>query len=183
MRQVVAERYARAFFELAEETDSLDQLHAELMDVFEVLRSQADLRKILEHPLIPGAEKKSLLARIFPKASQNLSNFLFLLVDRRRIDFLPEICALFSKLFHEKRQKLVAEVTTARPLDEIQSQTLRERLEAAYRQEVTLETRIDPAVLGGVRVRIGDQILDGTLGWRLETLRQHLSQMKDGGTL
>ncbi|HEY9765094.1 MAG TPA: ATP synthase F1 subunit delta [Chroococcales cyanobacterium] len=182
MRQVVAERYALAFFELSIELGILEETFLELGEAAEVCRQNPELMGMLTHPLIPASGKKDLLLRLLPKASLELSNFLKVLIDKGRINLISEIEELFGRRYREASRKLVAEVVSARKLDEEQERILRESLERLYGREVALEEKVDPAVLGGTRVRIGDQVLDDTLAGRLEALRFILIR-SDGGKL
>ncbi|HBN09728.1 MAG TPA: hypothetical protein DD435_14105 [Cyanobacteria bacterium UBA8530] len=182
MRQVVAERYALAFFELSVELGKLEETFLELKEAADVFRSNPELVGMLTHPLIAASEKKDLILRLLPGASPELANFLKVLVDKGRFNLISEIDGLFARRYREASRKLVAEVVSARKLDQEQGKNIRESLVKLYGREVTLEERVDPAVLGGARVRIGDQVLDDTLAGRLEALRFNLIR-SDGGKL
>lgn len=135
------------------------------------------MRRLLEHPLIAHSEKQALLHKVFPGLSVDTRNLLNLLVDRDRISALLSIVEGFSERYNEARRKLMAEVTTALPIDTGLEEEIRQGLSRMYDQEVSMAVKVDPAILGGVRVRIGDRIIDDTLQGRLEALKRHL----DGG--
>jgi F-type H+-transporting ATPase subunit delta len=135
------------------------------------------MRSLLEHPLISPSEKKGLVARVFPNLSEETRNLLNLLIDRRRIPVLLEVIEGVSERYNQARGKVMAEVTTAVSIDHELEEQIRQGLSRMYEKEVSMAVKVDPEVLGGVRVRIGDRIIDDTLRGRLEALKRHL----DGG--
>lgn len=155
----------------------LDAAYDELQGVADIYRQQEEMRTLLEHPLIVPSEKKALLAQVFPALSEETRNLLNLLVDRRRVPVLLEIVEGFTERYNQLRGKLMAEVTTAVAIDQGLEDQIRQGLSRMYNQEVSMTVKVDPEVLGGVRVRIGDRIIDDTLRGRIEALKRHL----DGG--
>ncbi len=178
LRGAVAGRYAQALYDLAEAQGLVDQVEQELMAVNQVIADSREFQKVLYHPRITAQEKKNVLKSIFAgKVSPVTENFLFLLVDRHREAFLNDIVAQFSALADRARNIVQAEVTSAIELTKEEKKKLGEVLNKITGKKVQTAYSVDPALIGGVVVRIGDRVIDGSLRTRLATLREHLRQI------
>lgn len=172
----VVKRYALSLVEVGQETGTLDQLERELRQVVEAIATHRELDETLRHPGVPVDRKKELLKSIFgDRLSSYLQNFLFVLLDKKRAGLLPQILADFLIEANWVRGLEVAHVETARPLADDTQQRLAEALSKAMGRRVTLEVRLNPELIGGLRVRIGDRVLDSSLITQLESLRRTLS--------
>lgn len=175
----VARRYATALTQVAQAHGLLDKIEQELGGLAARIETDAELQKVLIHPEVTPQSKKEILTRLFAKeVSPYVLNLLKLLVDKDRFGHLQEINAAYRMLANRIRRKIPVEVVTARPLTPEDQAALAGKLSRASGWQVELDTRVDPAVLGGIRVRIGDRVIDGTVARRLELLKKQLSQVR-----
>jgi F-type H+-transporting ATPase subunit delta len=130
--------------------------------------------QFLTSPVVPPDRKQAALTELLPGVSPEMANFLGLLTRRGRLDLLPGILAAFGELAREARGVETATVTTAVPIDERQKTLIASRLTQRIGKTVQVETRVDPAILGGVVAQIGDDVIDGSVRGRLERLRRSL---------
>ncbi|HWQ61193.1 MAG TPA: F0F1 ATP synthase subunit delta [Negativicutes bacterium] len=171
----LALRYAEALYELAAEKQALDGVEKELDIVEETLAAHEELATLIYHPQMPLAAKKETVEKVFgPQVSDYVRNFLLLLVDKRRETALPAIIREYKVLANKARNIAEAEVTTARPLAEDDKQALAARLSAVTGKTVVLNTRVDDRIVGGVVVKIGDKLIDGSVVRQLDALRTAL---------
>lgn len=174
----VARRYAEALYDLAAETGMVDRMENELEAVSEAIKASAELKKILHHPRITAEEKKGLIKDLFAgKVSPVMENFLYLLIDRKREALLDEIRERFVDLANKARNIVRAEVTSAVELTAKEKEELQEVLGRITKKNVKISYQVDPGIIGGVVVRIGDRVIDGSLRTRLAAMRDHLRQV------
>ncbi len=175
MSQLVADRYAEALFQLATENGIVDRLDQELTLITQTLTENADLRLLIEHPLVARDDKKVVAVSIFKAHVHELTlNFLQLLFDKGRGGALELIQVRFHHLASRLQKRLVVQVTTAVPIPNEDVEHFRERLEREWDRLIEIEPHIDPDVLGGARMKVEDQVIDGTLKGALDKLRQDL---------
>jgi F-type H+-transporting ATPase subunit delta len=129
----------------------------------------------LTSPVVPADKKRAVLAELLPRIAPEVGRFLGILARRDRLDLVPEIAQVFRRLLNEHHGIAVAQVTTAIPIDARQQAVIANRLERRLGKTVTLETRVDPSILGGVIAQIGDNVIDGSVRGRLERLRRTLT--------
>lgn len=176
-KQVVAKRYASALFEIAKEQQLLDQLEQELRVVKQVFAQNEALLSVLNHPKIALAKKKALIEEAFANISTVLKHTLMLLLDRHRIDIVEDLADAFIALVNEARGVAEAIVYSARPLTEDETKALAE----VFAKKVGVDTLritniIDKDVIGGVKVRIGNRIFDGSVSGKLARLQRQLTR-------
>lgn len=172
---VVSERYAEALFAIAKEENKVDKLKEDLILTVGTLKDYPEFRKLFYHPVINLDDKKEMFQNLFADKVENvLINFVKLLIDKKRENLLEEICALFIKMVNNLQSKVVAEVYTAVELAEDDLNMLKEQLEKYLSKKVEIEKHTDKSVLGGVLVKIGDRIIDGTLKTRFENMSRTL---------
>jgi F-type H+-transporting ATPase subunit delta len=150
----LAEVYARALFEAARDNDVLDRVHDELGEFADALESERNLQVFLFSPYFSSEEKKDGVKRIVSDADERLVNFLELLAERHRMPALFRIKREFDAMWADENQLLPVTVTSA----------------------VELSSNVDPDVLGGLMVRVGNMVLDGTVRNRLERLRKTVAK-------
>ena len=168
----LATKYARAIYELAAEKNMLDQVETELGLVESTINEYSDLSTLIYHPRVLPQAKKETISKIFSNdIAEVVLKFLMLLIDKRRETALPAIIREYVKLANEVRNIVEAEVTTATPLDQQQQTALMNKLGLVTGKKIALKTQIDKAIIGGVVVRIGDKLIDGSVARQLETLR------------
>ena len=177
---MIAKRYAQALFELGKEENALDILQSELKAVVEILKSQADLQKIIYHPQISSEEKKEIWSQLLSgKANQLTINFIFLVTDRKREEFLVEISEEFDNLIRAEKHITVAQVTTAVEIRDEQKEKLRVKLlEVTGKEQIELDTKVDPAIIGGVIVKIGNTLIDDSIAKHLAALSKRSKEIQ-----
>lgn len=169
----VAARYAEAL--LGAVGQDPDRAQAELAQIQQTLAAAPELRQVLQHPEIPLERKDALVERIFGSAlSAEVVAFLKVLLEHDRMEALPEIAADFANLVAEAKGVVEVQVTSAVPLTPEEESTLSAVLGRITGKRITLAPSVDPEVLAGVAVRIGDRLIDGTARQRLEALREQL---------
>jgi len=177
LRGAVARRYAHAMFELALEGDMLDSLESDLKGVLEIVEGNPELQRIIYHPQVTSKDKKELVGNIFSEhISAVAKNSLFFLIDRRRESFLGDIVAAFILLANQHRNIVEVHVTSAVEMNEKEQKNLAKVLDKLAGKKVQPEYAVDPSLIGGVVVRIGDRVIDGSVKTRLATLRDRLIQ-------
>ncbi|HAA89098.1 MAG: ATP synthase subunit delta [Thermoanaerobacterales bacterium 50_218] len=177
IHKVVARRYAEALFEVASEQQNLDQVLEDLRLVVEFLRVSPELKQLLEHQKLSFGKKKEIIRELWGnKVSDVVLIFLELLVDKRRERYLEAIYEVYQELLRSTRNIVLAEVKTAFPLEEEDKKELIDVLEKLTRKKVELEVSVDPELIGGIVVKIGDRIFDGSIAKRLELLKAHLAE-------
>lgn len=178
MSTPTARRYARALFMLGAEQGNVEQLSRELESVAATVRGSDELAKLLSDPVVSPADRKAVMIEVLSRlgVSPTTRNAALLLTDRRRGALIPDVADALRALGDEKAGKVQAEVTSAVPLGEGQYQRLTSVLEKLTGRKITLQRKVDPALIGGVVTRIGDKVYDGSVRTRLEELRQAAMQ-------
>jgi F-type H+-transporting ATPase subunit delta len=171
---VIAKRYATALLELGSEANQLDAIVEEMDRVAAAYESSEELRNAFENPLIPHEAKRQILGDVVERLGlgQTTRSFLGLLVNRRRIRALPPIATRLREMADLRRGLTRAEVLTAMPLPEEYFEKLQRELERITGRKVALERKLDPTLICGVLVRIGDTVYDGSLLARLKQLKE-----------
>ena len=172
----IAEVYARALFEVAKEHDALDRVHDELGEFAEALSNDRTLQVFLFSPYFSSGEKRDGIARIVSDADEHLLNFLELLAERHRMPALFRIKREFDALWADERRLLPVTVTSAIELDEGLVEDIGKRIQDQTGRKVELSSNVDPEVLGGLMVRVGNVVLDSTVRNRLERLRKQVTK-------
>jgi F-type H+-transporting ATPase subunit delta len=176
----ISKRYARAFFEIAEEEKKLEQYYAELRQFSSLVEGNKDLKDFLANPIFEQESKKKILEQIIGKLSLSSMtvNFLKLLVDKKRIDVLPDIETCYRQLMDETLKKVRVTVKTAFPLSgEMQNHILAGLKKMTGRDvEVTLED--DQSLLGGIVIGVGDTLYDGSIKNQLNNMRNLLGEAR-----
>jgi F-type H+-transporting ATPase subunit delta len=166
-----ARRYARALLDVAQEGDPA-AVREELRAVGSRLEQHAALAEALAHPVLPATKKRALLLAVFKdELSPPVLRLLELLVERGRVGLLPAVASAYAALFNAQRGVAQAEVVSAAPLDADERRGLQAALERASGLGVELALREDPALLGGLLVRLGGRSYDGSVRGRLRALR------------
>ncbi len=175
LRGAVARRYAQALYEIAVDKKSLDALEEELKAVSAVVESERGLQQILFHPQITVSEKRQVLKELFEgRISETTLNFLYLLVDRHREAYLSGIVEEFIILANAARNMVDAKVISAKALSKAQKKELANVLNRLAGKEVNPEYAVDASLIGGLVVRIGDKVIDGSVKYKLEALKTRL---------
>lgn len=171
-RDSAPRRYAEAAFQLATRDGSIETWRRELEQA--AAATDGQLMDVLANPALPLDERLEAANRVFASLGQSVRNIIFLLVRRHRIEQLPRVVAEFIRL-DERRQGIIhANATSAAPLTDLEVKALTARLEQMTGGRIALETDVDASLLGGLIVRVGDRLIDGSVRGRLERLRNQL---------
>jgi len=170
----VAKRYAQAALAVAKEHGQLTHWEQRLRDLIQVAED-ADLEEFVENPAIPLEAKVQVIERLFPDEDDRyLRNLLILLLERGRWHQLRDVVEAFQQLLREERGVLDVELVTAVPLEEAEIERVRQQLETRLGRPVQLRTTVDPELLGGAVLRIGDEVFDASVRTQLTGLRRQL---------
>jgi ATP synthase F1 delta subunit len=172
----IAEVYARALFEAAKENDVLDRVHDELGEIVEALEENEELETFFFSPYFSSDEKKEGVGKVLSGADERTVNFLELLAERHRMPVLFRIRRDFDELWAKEKRLLPVSVTSAVELDDKLLKEIGKRIQEQTGQEVDLTSQVDPYVLGGLVVRVGNMVLDASVRNRLEQLRKQVAR-------
>ena len=172
----IAEVYSRALFEAAKDSDALDRVHDELGEFADALDADRNLQVFLFSPYFSSAEKRDGIRKIVSDADERVVNFLELLAERHRMPALFRIRRSFDSMWAEENKLLPVTVTSAVELDEGLVKDIGKRIEEQTGRQVELSSSVDPEVLGGLRLQVGNMVLDATVRNRLEQLRKQVAK-------
>ncbi|MFN3512292.1 MAG: F0F1 ATP synthase subunit delta [Phenylobacterium sp.] len=169
----VGGRYAQALFDLANEQDKLAAVEADLKSFKAMRADSADLRTLLASPAFTAEQKVKGLSAIADKAGFDpiTKKFLGLVAANGRSSTLPAAVVAFESLAAAARGAVSAQVTTALPLTAAQAKGVAQALRAALGKDPEIETRVDPSILGGIKVRVGSRLFDASLRSKLDSLK------------
>ena len=172
----IAQVYARALFEVAKEQGKLDLVREQLGQFADALNENGDLRVFFFSPYFSTEEKKAGLKGALVDADPAIVNFLEALVERHRMPVIFRIRDAYGRLWDKENQLLPVEVTSAVDLDDATVKSIGERIGEQTGQRVELTSKVDPSILGGIVLRVGNSILDASIKHRLDQLRKHVAQ-------
>jgi len=170
---VIAERYALALFELANDQGSLDQVSTDLTGLQQAITECADLRRALTGLNLQRDTQARAIMAVAQAAgfSQLTINFVGLLGKSRRLDALPQIIVSFHERLARRRGEVTAKVGTAQPLSAAQMDTLTTALKTAFGGKVAIDVTVDPSLLGGLVVKVGSRMVDSSVKSKLQNLK------------
>jgi F-type H+-transporting ATPase subunit delta len=172
----IAQVYARSLFEVALEQGKLDVLREQLGQVVDALEEHRELQTFFFSPYFSTEEKQEALARVIEGGDPMLVNFLKLLIENHRMPVIFRIRHQYERLWEEENRTLPVEITSAVELDEQTTENLGRTIGERAGRKVTLSARVDPDIIGGIVLRVGNSILDASIRNRLEQLRRHVAQ-------
>ncbi|MHC5268156.1 ATP synthase F1 subunit delta [Enterococcus sp. LJL98] len=176
-KYTVGRRYGRALFELAEEEQILDNVFQDVVKLGERYQATPELEGILSNPKVPLVEKEALLGTLLQGMEEILQQTVFVVMSNHRLTELQIILKSFEEAYYEEKSILKATATTVVPLTVQQKEQLAKKLQKQFHyKEVELDEVIDPSILGGVILETHNQIMDGSVKKRLESIRRALSK-------
>ncbi len=171
----VAKRYALALFQLANEQNLLDQMEEELRVVKEVVNENSDLNAVLKSPKLSIEKKKEILKDAFKTVNTFVINTLMILIERHRENEISDVADQFINLANDERGIAEAKVYSIRPLTEVEREALSATFAAKVgKRSLRIENIVDSNLLGGIKLRIGNRIFDGSLRGKLDRLERQL---------
>lgn len=175
MVELVTSSYTDVIFDLALEEGHLEEIGAELDTISKIMQENPQYLVFLTSPQIAKEEKLESIEAVFGgRIETTTKNFLKVLIDNRRIDYLLEITKYYKKLQRSHLGIAFVEAVTPIPMDEDQKRELVTKLESKLGQKVELDNIIDPSIIGGMKIRIGERSLDASVSSRLKGLRAEL---------
>jgi F-type H+-transporting ATPase subunit delta len=172
----IADVYARALFEVAQQEGDLDTVHDQLSQFTDAVESDRELQTFFFSPYFNVDEKKDGLHRAVDGADDAVRNFLELLIEKHRMPALMRIRRVFDDLWRKENQMLSVQLTSAIDLDEQTVAQLGHTIGERTGRKVDVTHRVDPDILGGIILRVGNSILDASIRNRLETLRKQVAR-------
>jgi F-type H+-transporting ATPase subunit delta len=172
--QEIAQVYARSLFEVAEEHDKLDVVREQLGEIADTIAEQHDLQVFFFSPYFSTEEKVEGLSRAMQDADESVVNFLDLLIEKHRMPALFRIRREFDALWEEENRLLPVQVTSAIELDESTVRQIGDAIGEQTGRRIELTSEVDPDILGGIVLRVGNSILDASIRNRLEKLRKQV---------
>jgi F-type H+-transporting ATPase subunit delta len=173
--ETLARRYATAVFQLAQEAGKVPGVQRDLHTFVETLAADETVRKFFRSPVVDRKEKAAVVADAFAKLDPIALHTVLLLIRKRRENMAEEIVTQFDVLERQARGAEVLRVTSARPLAQGELDSLVKQLSAAYRTTFDVTQSVDPGLIGGVRITMGDRAVDGTIAGRLDDIARLLS--------
>jgi F-type H+-transporting ATPase subunit delta len=170
-------QYANALADIALARGAATPVIQQLGDFSAAYLQSAELRNVLSSPAVSNEEKRAVAEKIAARlgASKIVRNFLFVVIDHRRMQQLPEIFEQFQEVLRERQGVSEAEIFSAVALNDTQKKELTQTLERVTGKKIEPKFSLDASLLGGARVRVGDTIYDGSLRNRLDGLRERLT--------
>jgi F-type H+-transporting ATPase subunit delta len=172
----LAQVYARSLFQVAREHDKLDLIREQLGQVADAVAENRELQTFFFSPYFSTEEKQEALERVIDGGDVLLVNFLKLLIENHRMPVIFRVRARYDRLWEEENRTLPVEITSAVELDKATTERVGKAIGERTGRKVTLAARVDPDILGGIVVRVGNSILDASIRNRLEQLRRHVAQ-------
>jgi F-type H+-transporting ATPase subunit delta len=175
----VAERYARAIFEIGVEANQVVELSAQIRSFADTYGSSRELQAVLDNPMVEAEKRDAMLRDVAARSGLTGVglNAIRLLAHRKRLGSLPEIARRLATLADEKAGVVRATVTSAGPLPDSFYERLTQELESATQRKVTIDRHTDPSLIAGVVTRIGDNTIDGSVKGRLAEIERQLSSL------
>jgi len=172
----LAQVYSRSLFQVAKEHGALDEIHDQLGIWADALAGNRELQLFFFSPRFTSAEKKDAIRKIIDGGDERFLNFLELLAERHRLPVSFRIRWAFDALWREENKLLSVEVTSAVELDESIVKSIGDRIQERTGRKIELTSTVDPDIIGGLVLRVGNKILDASVNGRLERLRRQLTK-------
>jgi F-type H+-transporting ATPase subunit delta len=178
MRNEVASKYSRALFGLGKDHENLIELKENLNEFWQLVVENEDLNELLFHQRITPEDKKNTLKKIFAdQMNKDILHFLFILIDKRREFFIESIIKEFNTLVDDAESILHVEVTSAVELNDSILDKLKEKLDSLLDYNIQIKNNVDEEIIAGIVLKIEDYIIDGSLRYELNSLKQKLKSI------
>ena len=173
----ISEPYAQALMSLAQQNDLTDQFGETFRELDSLMSESQEFKDFVLNPVIKNEDKKNVLKQVMGDANPYLTNFMMLLVDKRRIIFLESIVDQYLSLLRKLNQTVLADVTSATELnDEQKSQIVDKVKQIVEARDVELKTTVDPSLIGGVIIKVGSKVIDASLRGQLRRISISLNK-------
>jgi F-type H+-transporting ATPase subunit delta len=177
--RVIADRYAQALVGLVSDLKELDRINSEIELISNLLEIDNSFRKFFLSPRILPGIKKELFQNVFKdRVSDDVLNLFLLIIDKHREGIFSELAKRFKTLADQIRGVETGTVITAVPIQDDEFQALENAVQKFSRRRITLIKEVDPGIIGGVVLWLGDHVIDGSIRYRLETIKRNLLEIK-----
>lgn len=174
-KSIAARRYAEALFQLGDEKDTLEQLSEELRVVQEVFQDNKEIYTFLKHPRVSHEKKKQFLEEAFQGLQADVINTIKLLVERHRIEITPTVVDHFNQMVNDAKGIAEAQVYSVRELSDSEQQALSITFAKRIgKKGVEIDNIVDPSLLGGLKIRIGNTVFDGSVSSKLSRIERDI---------
>lgn len=174
----IARQYSKALYEIGVEDDKLLDLYEELKTLDNKIKDNRDLQKALFHQRVLVEEKQRVFKRIFKdELSEQMYKFMMLLIKKRRIYFLENIIEELKKLVYKQENIITVKVTTAVKMSDEIKEKLKDKLSIHVNKKIEMEESVDPEIVGGMIIKIGDYLIDGSIKSKLESLEEEIKKI------
>jgi F-type H+-transporting ATPase subunit delta len=178
MAQLAVKTYAKALFEVANEIDKMEQFQTELFFVVETFKKHPDFHRLYGTPRLSLEEKKGIIDNIFSeRLTKEIVSFLKILLDKGRTGIFEEITREYQRIFNQYNNIIEGLVITAVKLNTKDKAKLEQKLTNITGKTIKLHNKVDPSIIGGMLVRVGDKVIDGTVESRLSELKEMFAQI------
>lgn len=172
----IAEVYARSLFEVAKDQDTLDEIHDQLGEFADALAEDRDLQVFFFSPYFSSQEKMEGIRKVVEDADEHFVRFLEMLAERHRLPVVFRIRRAFDDLYAEERKMLPVSLKSAVELDEDTVKDIGRKIEEQTGRKIELTQEVDPDVIGGLVMQVGNMVLDASVRGRLERLRKQVAR-------
>ena len=175
----VAERYANALFELALESGELEKVESDLKGFAGLIDESADMKRLVRSPVFSADDQYRAVSAVLDKAGIGglVANLIKVAAKNRRLFAVPDMITAYGRLLARHRGEVSAEVTSADSLSDAHVDDLKSALKASLGKDVTLETHVDPSLIGGLIVKVGSRMIDGSLKTKLNSLKLAMKEV------
>ncbi|WP_050928344.1 F0F1 ATP synthase subunit delta [Aestuariivita boseongensis] len=175
----IADRYATAIFEIAQENKDLDGLEASLADLSAALDASPELREVISSPILARSEQKAAMTALAQKMGlvQVMQNVLGLMAEKRRLFVLPQMIKALRAKIADHRGEVTAEVTSAKALTKAQNDKLAKTLAEKFGKNITIQASVDESIIGGLIVKVGSKMIDTSIKAKLNSLQNAMKEV------
>ncbi|MFW5986458.1 MAG: ATP synthase F1 subunit delta [Halanaerobiales bacterium] len=172
-----AKKYGQALFAVAKENGKIDVFQKELKQILDLIKGNKEFRQVLYHKRILPQEKKKVIKEIFTDNSRLILNFLFLIIDKHREDYLEGIIDVFNNLVKKEKQLIEVEVISAVEINKEDRKNLHKKLDQMLPGTIKIKNKKDPGIIGGLILKIGDYVIDGSIKNQLNLLQKRIEEI------
>ena len=173
----LATRYAQAFYDFASETGTIETVYHDILQIYEIMNTHEELKRVLESAIIPQDKKQHIIKEVFEKHfCKTTFNFFSLIIKKRRVPQLLQICSQFIKIYYKNHNIKEACITSAQPLSEKLVQFIKNYLEKDSPFTFILNLTVNPKIIGGLVIKIDDFYYDASIITKINKLKAEFSQ-------
>ena len=173
--EAATRRYGHALFEIASSENKVDIFLQELGEVSNILNNSIELKEFLRHPNIPFGDKKKVIKQIFKdKIDPEITRLVSTLLEHDRVEQIRTVYYDYKYLVYKERGMKIAYATTAVKMTNEEIETIKKKLSEKYSKQIEVQNIVDPEVIGGVYLRLGDRVIDGTIRGKLKDMKKML---------